>query len=229
MMVVSAYGISIPNSSRNYSQARARHLEICYSPDGAYIAIAGGAEVEIYDVQTSTRVWIAPEKAFGFRSVKYSNTNMLAYTTREGHIFMRDATNKKFICSMRGTQPGPNSIAFSPDGHWLAICGGGTEATLQIWEVHSGSLKIEISTGVEGYVKDLLEFAELSGWWIFGRYCSDMDGTPAVLPLAGALQKLETRTQCGGMRIDNTYGLDTPAPDGRGTLRNWFIARGAKV
>src|SRR5713226_6735744 len=53
---------------------RARGIwEICYSPDGAYIAVAGGGELEIYNAQTGVLVWAAPEKAVEFRSVRYSN------------------------------------------------------------------------------------------------------------------------------------------------------------
>jgi len=204
--------------------------EICYSPDGAHIAVAGGAELEIYDAQTGMPVWVAPEKAVEFRSVKYSITNLLAYTTREGHIFMRDATDKKFICGMKGAQPGPNSIAFSPDGWWLAIGCGGTEATIQIWDTHSGTLETEIGAGVEGYVGKI--------HWSLQNYLVGgfSDGTVRIWDVDSSrstfsrcLMRLETRTQCQGMRIGNAYGLDTPAPDGRGTLRNWFITRGARV
>ena len=41
------------------------------------------------------------------------------------------------------------------------------------------------------------------------------------------LKTLEARMNCQKTRIDGAKGLDVPAPDGKGTLRNWFIARGA--
>ncbi len=203
--------------------------EVCYSPDGTYIAVAGGAELEIYDAQTGTLVWVAPEKTIEFRSVKYSNTNLLAYTTREGHIFMRDATDKKFICDMKGTQPGPNSIAFSPDGHWLAIGCGGIEAAIQIWNTDSGILSAKISTGAEGYVGKIhwsLQNCLVGGFSDGTVRIWDVDSNRSTF--GQRLTRLEARMQCQRMHVGGAYGLDTPAPDGKGTLRNWFITRGAK-
>ncbi len=203
--------------------------EICYSQDGANIAVAGGPELKIYDAQTYMLKWIAPEKTIEFRSVKYSNTNLLAYTTRENHIIVRDATDKKFIYSMKGNQPGPNSLAFSPDGHWLAIGCAGTDAKIKIWDTLSGKLEEEMSTGVEGYIGRI--------HWSVRNYLAAgiSDGTVRIWNLdpdcptfVHCLMKLEARTQCQDMRVANAFGLDTPAPDGKGTLRNWFIARGAR-
>jgi WD40 repeat protein len=203
--------------------------EICYSPDGAYIAVAGGSELEIYDAQTYMPVWIAPEKTIEFRSVKYSNTNLLAYTTREGHIIVRGATDKKFLCGMKGPYPGPNCIAFSPDGDRLAMGSNGTEAKIQIWDIHSGKLENELSTGVDGYIGRI--------HWNAQNYLAGgfSDGTVRVWNLdpnrfafLHCLIKLEARIQCRDMRIAGALGLDIPAPDEKGTLRNWFIARGAR-
>lgn len=44
---------------------------------------------------------------------------------------------------------------------------------------------------------------------------------------ARCIRTLETRTDCRGTRIAGAIGLEAPAPNNRGTLRTWLVARGA--
>ena len=45
--------------------------------------------------------------------------------------------------------------------------------------------------------------------------------------LGQCIKILEKKMNCQRMRIGGAKGLDAPAPDGKGTLRDWLIARGA--
>ena len=53
------------------------------------------------------------------------------------------------------------------------------------------------------------------------------DVDPDSLTFGQCLRVLKAKMNCQGMRIGNTRGLDAPAPDGKSTLRDWLIARGA--
>lgn len=201
--------------------------DICYSPDGADIAVAGGQELTIYDAHSREAVWHL-EQTSELRSVKYSSTNLLACSTREGKIFIYGAASKALIREISGIPVGSSSLTFSPDGCMIAIGSSGYEARLQIWEVETGEMVMERIICTNGYVGRL-------HWGPAGYLASgSSDGmirvwdTKRESPFFGqCLKTLAAKTDCQRARIRGAKGLDLPAPDDEGTLHDWFIARGA--
>lgn len=202
--------------------------DICYSSDGASIAAAGGSELGIYDSQTGKLLWTAPEQTAEFRNVKYSNNNVLAYTTREGNIILRDAISKQLILRIKGTIVGPNSIAFSSNGLMLAVGDSGPNVKVQVWDVQAGTIALEGITNSKGYV-GMIHWG-INQCLVSGSSDGSIriwDATPNNLTFMPCLRMLEARINCRNTLIDGAKGLDVSAPDSKGTLHNWFMTRGA--
>jgi WD40 repeat protein len=159
--------------------------------------------------------------------VRFSKNNLLANSTREGKIIVRDAVSRAIICEVKGTPVGPNCIAFSPHEDLLAIGGSGAKAKIQIWNVRTGILTTEAIACLNGYIGRI-------HWGPNGHLVSgSSEGVLRVWEVdkdKGTIQcikELAAKMNCLKMRINGAKSLDEPAPDGKGTLHEWFIVRGA--
>jgi WD40 repeat protein len=202
--------------------------DVSFSPCGSYIAAAGGHELAIYHTSSGELVWKL-ESESELRSVKYSSTNLLAYTTRQGKLFLLDAVSKQMLYEGKVVPVGPNNIAFSPNGQMLAIGGSGHNAMIYIMQTETHQVIAEGCTESNGYIGRVYWGTDSS------LVSGGSDGIIHVWNLQGhspqavlSLKTLESRMDCSRMRISGARGLDAAAPGNEGTLREWFSARGAQ-
>ncbi|HJT57162.1 MAG TPA: pentapeptide repeat-containing protein, partial [Ktedonobacteraceae bacterium] len=201
--------------------------DISFHPDGTSIAAAGGHELAIYNLASGELVWRL-ESDSQLRSVKYNSSNLLAYTTRQGKLFVLDATTKQVLYEKKVVPVGPNNIAFSPNGKLLAISGSGPNTMIYIMETQNYRIVAEGFTDSNAYIgrihwgtNELLVSGGSDGvihtWQIHGT-------DPKI---TFCLKTFEARMNCSRMRVRDAKGLDAAAPGNEGTLLEWFVARGA--
>jgi WD40 repeat protein len=201
--------------------------DISFSPCGTYVAAAGGHELAIYKLDSGELDWQYVSES-ELRSVKYSSTNLLAYTTRQGKLFLLHGTTKQLLHEEKVVPVGPNNIAFSPNGQLLAITGSGQNAMIYILETQNHHVVAEGLTDSNAYIGRV-------HWGTNARLVSGgSDGVIHAWQIHApdpkktlCLKTFEARMNCSRMRIRDAKGLDAAAPGNEGTLLEWFLARGA--
>jgi WD40 repeat protein len=119
----------------------------------------------------------------------------------------------------------PRSIEFGLTDDFVAIAG---VAHIELRRVDNGELIVKL----EGHAAPIWDMS-FSPDGLYLASCSDdatiriWDTDSTSLTFGQCLKMLNVTVNCQGTRISGTKGLDEPAPDGKGTLRHWLVARGA--
>jgi WD40 repeat protein len=134
------------------------HSDVCYSPDGKILAIAGrGTSVRCFDAETGKELGRFGEPEVGFRDIEFSrDSKRLAAVCGSGVRLWDLATGKELISSSELSSP-IHALAVSPDGKQLAFGDGHNlrlyeSATLkQIWRyLEDGDYAQRIAFGPDG-------------------------------------------------------------------------------
>jgi WD40 repeat protein/serine/threonine protein kinase len=146
-------------------------LSVAYSPDGRWLASAGGefsgcGEVKVWDAAAGREILALPVAAGQVYSVAFSpDGRFLAAgggsANREGEIRIWDAATGQQVCSVEKQLGTVRSLVFSSDGRFLISAGGGFNDTgksrpgeLKIWDVATGRLSAS-RTIADGQLKSL--------------------------------------------------------------------------
>jgi formylglycine-generating enzyme required for sulfatase activity/tRNA A-37 threonylcarbamoyl transferase component Bud32/LysM repeat protein len=106
---------------------------LAWSLDGKWIAIAG-YNIVIYDAHTFNTLLELPTGATS--NVAFSlDGKLLAWSVSGGGVHLWDTATWSELRTLPGSDPS-DSLAFSPDGKWLATATG---QTVKLWDVESGS------------------------------------------------------------------------------------------
>lgn len=129
--------------------------KLAFSPDGRLIASGGiSGEVLIWDVASGREVRALPNHT---SPVFSHDGRMIATMARDRSVHVWDVASGQALRKLTGYKNIRSSLAFSPDGKWLAVCG---------WD---GALIWELATGREARVfKDAKEHIAFSpdGRWL---------------------------------------------------------------
>jgi WD40 repeat protein len=118
-------------------------LDIAFSPDGKYFAVAEGTNVRIRDAQSGYSILELPCACDIIEAVAYSpDGHFLASGGRDNftRIWSIDTGRMAKKIEIRGV----GSIAFSPDGQLLAC--GLQNKTVQVWDWQSAKLITQVSS-----------------------------------------------------------------------------------
>src|SRR5207253_2862110 len=112
---------------------------IDFSSDGKFLVIAGGETMCPLEVATGKRLWQSPIRispSFQHRHIRYSPDGLtIALTVHDEDgirlAFYESATGKK-LRELKSIPEAICSVAFSPDGKWVAI--GSRGPSVRIYE-----------------------------------------------------------------------------------------------
>lgn len=120
---------------------------IDFSPDGKFLAVASGdaglkdgGELSIWNVETGKLIKTLPKQGRRLTQVRYSpDGRYLAFSGFEEDVFVWDLQEDQQLHqhSMKETA---DALIFSPDGKWLAACGGDYDHGVYVWNTESGEL-----------------------------------------------------------------------------------------
>ena len=121
---------------------------LAFSPDGRLLAIGGWhLEVRYADGGLVHKLGDGYHLAATFSP----NGELLAAGSREGSVRLYRVANGQALHTLSGHTASIQSLAFSPDGQWLASGGSSGDGTIHLWEVSSGRLRFRRAYAVEQY------------------------------------------------------------------------------
>jgi WD40 repeat protein/serine/threonine protein kinase len=116
---------------------------IAFSPNGHWLAAAGGGDLSVFDTSTWRRaVVIAGPRV---RSLSFDPTgSRLVVGTYDGVASIWDVTNGVRVRCLRDAGESVESVAFSHDGALVAAAS--SDGTEQVWDAASGSLRTQLNS-----------------------------------------------------------------------------------
>jgi WD40 repeat protein/serine/threonine protein kinase len=108
---------------------------VAFSPDGKRLAATSAFQVVLWDVATGEKLRTITLIDRAFR-VAFSPDGKRLATACEGQtVWLWDAATGKELAKLRVSGGEPRSVAFNPDGFYLASCSGYKDnGTIQIWD-----------------------------------------------------------------------------------------------
>jgi WD40 repeat protein/serine/threonine protein kinase len=123
------------------------------SHSGRRLTTAGGSQtIRIWDLENGTEA-VSPARRILCLAAS-PDGRRLALGVRDGIIDLWDVAQGKAIGPLQGTTRRVASLAFSPDGAWLASAGEYGESTVRVWDVSALEL-LHVVNVQQGYVYSL--------------------------------------------------------------------------
>jgi WD40 repeat protein/transcriptional regulator with XRE-family HTH domain len=117
-------------------------MGVAWSPDGRLLASGSYLRgVQVWEMPASTRRWVGPtQQPTRLRHVAWSpDGTRLVGGGSDGFVYVWDASDGTLLRRLVGHHEAIMSVAWSPDGNWLASAGGGREGgQLFVWEAQRG-------------------------------------------------------------------------------------------
>ena len=116
-----------------------------FSPDGRFLA-GGGARLAVWELGLSGARKIARLPIAGVQALAFSpDSKSLAVTfERSGTVILWDMVEGRQRATLPGPGPSNLSIAFSPDGRYLAAGANGRIASFAVWNLATGQRTLRI-------------------------------------------------------------------------------------
>ncbi|MDE0671810.1 MAG: hypothetical protein OXH72_08720, partial [Caldilineaceae bacterium] len=111
-----------------------------FSPDGARLAVGGGANIRLYDAHTREVVSLLTGHAREVFGVAFSpDAQTLASSSADNTVRLWDVTTGTVRHTLESHTGQVYEVAFSRNGHILAS--GSGDHTVRLWDVATGTLR----------------------------------------------------------------------------------------
>jgi WD40 repeat protein/serine/threonine protein kinase len=148
---------------------------IAFSRTG-YLAMTGGNDAYVFDVQTWKRVLTVPGPV---RSLAFDARGRLATGSTAGDVSLFEIPSGQRLRQLRQSGESVESLAFSSDGELVAA--GGRDGTMQVWWTGSGALRSQLNPRRSRILT--VEFDPTSA----SLLAAHADGTAVVVDIAQGL------------------------------------------
>ncbi len=142
---------------------------IAFSPDGKWLAVASRKGVYLYDAETLEQVRYLETRGWIASMALSPDEPVLASGLWNNMIIVWDPDSGVHLRTLEGHGNSITSIAFSPDGRWLA---SGSYETVMLWDVRSGE-RLRRMEGHRGWVLSVA-FSPDGNWLASGSYATVM-------------------------------------------------------
>jgi WD40 repeat protein len=116
-------------------------MDVAFSPNGRWLAASTSSGGTVWDLDTRELAFTVPRKAWLARVAFNGDSRLLATAGIHRSLQLWDVPSWKEVRSLVGSNPHPNTAAFSPDGRWLASAAGqaqGSSGEIMIWDLATG-------------------------------------------------------------------------------------------
>lgn len=226
--------------------------DLAASPDGRYLAcstLQGSKAVHLFEVQTGRLLRIIPANFHDFAQgspLAFSaDSQRIAFEVENGATAGAAAVQLVEVGSGQEVHRFPQpqdcvvSLAFSPDGRWLAVGGGNDRPLVRIWNLQTGQLAHELTVdghhalafdreghrllaGAEVWrVPEFVRDRRLVGQVGAGVACLQADGRAYITAGPDSVVKWDLEAPLGirrGVTIDMPVLRSDFLPQGRGVL-----------
>ena len=107
---------------------------VSFSPGGTTLTSTGWGEIELWNVETGTRIGILDRDPLYFPTAVFSpDGDILASGQNDGSVLLWDVSSREEVAVLDGHTNNVASLAFSPDGSTLATAS--EDKTVRLWDV----------------------------------------------------------------------------------------------
>ncbi len=134
-------------SLRHTLRAEGGVLHCCLAPNGQRVALCVDNQIELWDVASGQREWIAAGHSAGVQQAAFDpqDSNLLVSVSGDGSVRVWDVAAQRCLTTWADHDGGLRSVAVAPDGVWIAA--GTNGGRVLLYDRQQGRLVHNVPVG----------------------------------------------------------------------------------